>query len=383
MDGAVSAGIRTGEQWLLRRDFASGEYILADQDTAKSFVWPEGNVQLLSGKRQLVMTDDSYRTLYLYDLSGSFLSQCDLTEMDYASVGTDLVWSGYWQGYFFRDTYDNEAHLMFWDTSVSQEGTKLNMVSLSETQPSVPVMDQGLYQRVTEISQRFGIDIRIGEQCALDYTHYEGQVLTDPYYVGKSLDALETALSVYPQGFFLQLPYGSMRQIRIELVVGLRSKEDVDTHPTLINGFAQAGFDHYLIVLDGFSLEESTIYHELSHVIDKRLEWDAALRSDALYSEETWLSLQPKGFRYAESYTDIPAAVMAFEDSGYFVRSYSLTFPTEDRATLMALVMSDATALEGKPGMAAKMRYYAACIRDCFNTDGWPERTCWEPKENN
>ena len=23
-------------------------------------------------------------------------------------------------------------------------------------------------------------------------------------------------------------------------------------------------------------------------------------------------------------------------------------------------------------------RYYDACIRDCFNTEGWPETTLWE-----
>jgi hypothetical protein len=28
--------------------------------------------------------------------------------------------------------------------------------------------------------------------------------------------------------------------------------------------------------------------------------------------------------------------------------------------------------------MAEKMRYYAACIRDCFDTEGWPESALWE-----
>ena len=91
-----------------------------------------------------------------------------------------------------------------------------------------------------------------------------------------------------------------------------------------------------------------------------------------------WLSLQPEGFRYAESYTDMPEQTSAFVNSGYFVREYSMTFPTEDRATLMALAMSDSAALSGNTGMVEKMRYYAACIRDCFDTTGWPEITPWE-----
>ena len=110
----------------------------------------------------------------------------------------------------------------------------------------------------------------------------------------------------------------------------------------------------------------------------KRLEWDASLRPQALFSEEAWLALQPEGFRYADSYTDMPDSIRAYEDSGYFINSYAMTFPTEDRATLMSVIMSDKTVPEENPGMAEKMRYYAACIRDCFDTEGWPESTLWE-----
>jgi hypothetical protein len=75
---------------------------------------------------------------------------------------------------------------------------------------------------------------------------------------------------------------------------------------------------------------------------------------------------------------DMPAAIAAYENSGYFISSYAMTFPTEDRATLMSAIMSDKTVLQENPGMAEKMRYYAACIRDCFDTEGWPENTLWE-----
>ena len=178
--------------------------------------------------------------------------------------------------------------------------------------------------------------------------------------------------------FFRQLPYGSMHQIRIELVGNIRVKEDMNTHPVSVGGFAQAMADHYLIVVEGYAFDTETVFHELSHVIDKRLEWDAALRPQALFSEETWMSLQPEGFRYAHSYVEMPDEVLAYETSGYFISSYAMTFPTEDRATLMSTIMSDKTVLQENPGMAEKMRYYSACIRDCFDTEGWPETTFWE-----
>lgn len=376
--GSITSGSRSGEQWLLRQDIETGSYVLIDQDAAGTFTWSEGMVQLLSGRRQLLATDSSYRNLYLYDLKGSFVSCCTLPDFAHASVGTDMIWSGYWQGFFFTDTYDNAAHLMFWDMDIPQEGEDIPVAPVGEVESSEPVLEPGLYRRAEELSQRFGVNIRIGEQCQTDYTHYECIVLTDPFFVSKALDVLEETLSDYPEGFLQQLVYGSLQEIRIEVSAGLRGKEDAQDHPTNINGFAQDRLDYYLIVLDGFSLDASTVYHELSHVIDKRLEWDAKLRTDALYSEEGWLALQPDGFRYAESYTEMPPEVLSYEYSGYFARSYGMTFPTEDRATVMELAMDDVSAFDGNDGMKEKLRYYAACIRDCFDTQGWPEVTCWE-----
>lgn len=379
VENLIVSGVRNGAQWLLRQDIVSGTYILVDQENGVTFTRTEGLVKLLPGRRQLLITDGSYRELSTYDLGGKFLSRCTLPEMAYASVGTDLVWSGYWQGYFFRDTYDNAAHLMFWNTDTEQEGEDLPVTSLGAVQTPEPVLDKEIHQIITELYQHFGVDIRIADQCTLDYSHYQADVLTDPYAIRSALNILERAFSSYPEGFLQQLPFGTLQQIRIELVDNLRGKEGMDTHPTTIGGFAQKNFDHYLIVFDSLSLSSQTVCHELSHVIDKHLAWDASLRSQALFSEDTWLSLQPKGFRYAYSYTDMPDEIAAYENSGYFVSSYAMTFPTEDRATLMSLIMFDKTVLQENPGMAEKMRYYAACIRDCFDTVGWPETILWEP----
>ena len=378
LDGIVDSGVRSGEQWLLRQNIASGAYVLVNQEEAVTFTRPEGVVELLPGRRQLLITDGSYRELSVYDLDGNFLSRCALPETEHASVGTDLVWSGYWQGYFFRDTYDNTAHLMFWDIDTAQEGENLPVTSLDAVQAPESVVEKELYQQAADLSRRFGVDIRIAEQCALDYSHYQADVLLDPYQIRYALNVLDLAFSGYPEGFLSQLPFDTMEQIRIELVDNLRGKEGMDTHPIDIGGFAQENFDHYLIVFNSLSLDTQTVYHELSHVIDKHLEWDASLRPQALFSEEAWLALQPEGFRYAGSYTDMPDSIRAYEDSGYFISSYAMTFPTEDRATLMSVIMSDKTVPEENPGMAEKMRYYAACIRDCFDTEGWPESTLWE-----
>ena len=122
-----------------------------------------------------------------------------------------------------------------------------------------------------------------------------------------------------------------------------------------------------------------SVFHEISHVIDARLKWDSMIREDALYSEDAWLALQPEGFHYAMSYTEMSEELLRFMKSGYFITDYALAYPTEDRARLMESAMGNYTwDFEPGSGTRMKLQYYADCIRDCFDTDGWPETTSWE-----
>ena len=379
VDGQVSNIVRQGEIWLLRKD---DEQILVQGDELRSIAWTDSDVQLLPLRRHLLAMDRSHRNLTLFDADGTFLSRCSLPQStSHAMVGSDFVWSGYWEGYFFTDFDGVSSRLMFWDVRPDTEGDDLPMSSLGEAQQSQPVVEQQLYKRAEELSQRFGVDIRIAEQCEMDYTHYDTYALTDPTFIRSSLDILENTLSQYPDGFFRQLLYGSVESIRIELVGGLTIKDTVEDRTDSAGAFAQHRGSFYLVALDGFILQEKTVFHEFSHIIDKRLEWDSLIREDALYSEEAWLTLQPEGFQYAMSYIDTPESTLAYlkTHSDYFISDYALTFPTEDRAVLMEAAMEQHSwEFEAGSGRRAKMQFYADCIRDCFDTTGWPKTTVWE-----
>ena len=374
----ISTGIRWGETWLLRKEGTAGAYILSDADSAASFTWEPSAVTLLSPRKHLLLTDHSGRKLRLYDTDGHFVSACTLADAEYATVGTDLVWSGYWDGYFFTDTIDSTCRLMFWDIDAKTQGEDLELIPRQPPQKPEPVLEAALYERAEALSERFGVKILIAEQCAADYSHYSTDPLTDPGFVREALDILERALGMYPEGFFRQLPYDTVDHIQIELVGGLSMKEGVENQPDDIAAFTQEQEGYIRIVINGFLFSEDTVYHEFSHVIDRRLAWDAQIRADALYSEAQWLALQPEGFAYAGSYTDMPEETLRYLDSGYFVTDYSMTYPTEDRATLFADAMTQRPLLEISPGLQAKMNYYARCIRDCFDTTLWPEVTAWE-----
>ena len=376
--GPISTGLRRGEAWLLRKDGTTGEHLLATGDFTSAFTWADSAVTLLSPRMHLLLTDLSGRTLKLYDTEGRFISACTLPREEYATAGTDLVWSGYWDGYFFTDTVDGTCRLMFWDITPETQGEDLPMLPLEQPQEAQRVLEPALYERAEALSQRFGVKILIGEQCAAEYSHYNTYPLTDPGFVGEALDILEECMGRYPEGFFRQLPHGPFGHIQLELVGALMLKEGTENQPGDAAAFVQEQEGHLLIALDGFLLAPDTLYHEFSHVIDRRLDWDAQIREDALYSNEGWLAQQPEGFAYALSYTEMPEETLRYMETGCFDREYSMTYPTEDRATLFAAAMTQAQLLAQRPGMQKKLDYYARCIRDCFDTEGWPEVTAWE-----
>ena len=378
VSGAIASGTRQGENWLIQNG-RDGHYALVDHDVSYSFSWSDSAVRLLSPKQHLLAADPSGRNLMLFGSDGGFISRCALPVTSDAMTGSDFVWSGYWEGYFFTDFMDGTCRLMFWNVNAASEGENLQMLLLGETHQPQSVVEASLYERAAQLSRRFGVEIRIAEQCSLDYTNYRAYVMTNPEYIRSALDTLEIALSQYPEGFFPQLCYGSVESIRIELVEAPISKGTKQNQPDAITGFAQNMGSYYLIVLDGYEVRKPTVYHELSHVIDRRLEWDSLIREDALYSEETWLALQPQGFQYSYSYSDFREANQIYVESGDFVSDYSMTNPTEDRAVLMETAMVDGSwAFEPGSGRRMKMQYYADCIRDCFDTTGWPEITQWE-----
>ena len=370
----VSTAYRSGDTWLIRPVNANGTYTVVEGNASKTFLWADSMMQLTS-RKHILAPDGDYRGLTLYGADGKYIARCALADAEYAVAGSDFVWSDAWNGYFFTDTWDNVAHLMFWDISQTQPGADLE---IKQDVPPAQTVKAEFYQQAEALSQRFGVNILIAEQCMLDYEQYEAIAAIDDYSISTALATLERCLSRYPDGMLEQLCFGQIREIRIELVGTLRAKDSASDYPDRAKGFAQNLGDCFLVVLNAFDIKEETIYHEFSHVIDKRLEWYAAIHPDTAYSEEAWLALQPKGFRYAYSYDKIPADIQAYVGSGYFMREYSMTFPTEDRATLMAAAMVGRDAYQNSAAMQAKMEFYAQCIRACFDTDGWPERAAWE-----
>ena len=311
----------------------------------------------------------------LYDSEGRFRSTCTLSAAS-SRAGRDFLWSDVHQGWFFLEYTDGAPRLLFWDPAVPTSGEDVGITP--EPELAGTILPAELYARAEELSRRFDLDIRIADRCIRDYGSYDSEMLTDPQVAASALDVLEEVLSRYPEGFFTQLKYGNRHSVRIELVDHLSGKEGHDVSSGT-SAFTVRRDQYCMIVLNANRIRESVIFHEFSHIIDDRMRWEAQFREDALYSEEGWLALQPEGFAYADSYQSISDSVKAFYDSGYFATNYACVSATEDRAVTMEKACTGEKVLfDANPHLMEKLRYYCACIRDSFDTEGWPETTPWE-----
>ena len=145
--------------------------------------------------------------------------------------------------------------------------------------------------------------------------------------------------------------------------------------------FVQQQEEKYVMIFDlsRGQLMEQDLYHEFSHLIDKKLQYQAEQGKTKKYSEEAWSALNPNGFEYTYNYTDMPASYYNDGHDDYFVDVYSRTFPTEDRARVLEYAMIGAEfCFDTYPKLVDKLQFYCDCIREGFDTTGWPEVTKWE-----
>ncbi len=377
--------------WLGSLTSTDDAYLMGRDGTALSVVNSTDTFLSLNSHGQIVCRNYMDGTVGLYDSNGQFLSAVQLPTGEngpHGYLSTSMVWSEERNGWFlFMTTITEPAEpgqepqqtteLMFWDLSVPVTGEALPLLSPDTLKPADGnAVAQELYDRADAIGKKYGVTIKIADLCETEFDDFTTTIVTDPLQIALGLDELEAALSRYPIGFFTQLRYGTIREIEISLTGGL-TPVIPENYDGGVNAFAQPLYDKYIIVADLYQTWEQSYHHEFSHLIDKRLQWDADHREGAIFSEDSWATLNPSGFDYDWSYavynsrpTDVPY--------DYFISSYAMTYPTEDRATLWENAMVGYDWQFYTPQLKEKLLYYSRCIRDCFDTTDWPSTTTWE-----
>ncbi len=376
--GDVAGGTYANGTWFIQDAANWGEYYVIKNGERKIAFWEENRFDLLEPLGHLLALTGDGRTLNLYEVDGSFISKCQFLDGEDCFIGHEILWSDLWNGYIFLQYgSDMKPKLMFWDIYSASE-IEEDFSFRTEEQSGGSSAESYLYERAEEMEKSYGVEILIADECQLEYNTFSSWAVNDTESIENALSVLEEALSQYPEGFFEQLCYGNIRHIQIELVGGL-----VVNNPEEYTGsyaaFASNETDHYLMVFDSYLLYAGTLFHEVAHIIDARLTWDSDIREDALFSEEAWLALQPEGFTFPNTYGELTEETLNFANSGYFVMDYSCRYPTEDRATMMEVAMSDGGyTFTQNPKLYDKLEFYSDCIRDCFDTTGWPDIVKWE-----
>ena len=387
--GAVYNINYVNDVWMASSSDDMDVYYLAMDKDIKVLEYPEKFASLTMHPK----TRDVLATLYgenglekmtMYDTEGCFLSECK-NNVPGASTQGDFLWFEADGGYFFLiQVPEGKDLLMFWDMSKQVSGENIVFEEIKTEKLEEGAVSSELYQRARDLGEKHGITIRIAEQMEEDYSDYKAEKCFDEYKITQALNALEHSLSVYPKGFFEQLRHGSIHEVELHLagsVTNLEIPEGDVNGFTSFAGFAQTKAGKAIVVLDILqegNIEEH-IHHEFFHLIDDKLAFDAAIRPEAVYSEQAWMDLNPKGFEYAYNTFELPEELFEEEYDLWFIELYSRTYPREDRATIMECAMMGLDAMFiSAPHRQAKLEYLNQCIRDAFDTAGWPEMTVWE-----
>lgn len=379
LEASVAQSLNSAEYaqgvWLCRLEKSGNIAYLDNGETQHRIALGDDSLQLLQ-EGYLMETTLTPRKLILYGTDGKFVSSCQLSADENYYLHANPIWNEALGGYFLiARSYEGDIRFLFWDLNKASDGEDLPM----EPVPAPSEAMAALRTRADRLEEEYGISIRIGEECTTEFYGFKGTVITDWEEIALELDDMEKALRNYPQGFFRQLRYDDMHGIQIHLIQQLEATEGERVGGSY-SAFAQNSWDHYDVVCDILLTNEYTYYHEFSHVIDSYLAWDAANRTDALYSETGWSSFNPTEFEYVYSYVDDFDWFDYDYHTDWFIDTYSTTFPTEDRARVMEYAMMSYSQyyFTKDSGLLRKLDYYSRCIRDAFDTTDWPEVTAWE-----
>jgi len=386
IEGAVLTAENEGDFWLVGLYREERGYLLGRADELCCFEQKEfsGMPKLLGGSCHVLLNtvdQDGNLIVELYDSEGRFLSAFAKSDV-YAGMICDPMWLEEFGGYLLVIPDQAGAeYLYFWDIEAEVQGEDLTLAADNGDDEIIgSAVAAELYEQAGRIAAEFGVEVRIADLADTEFVTYVAEQNFDEVLIRDALYMLEKVLRSYPEGFIDQLYHGDYRRIEIQLTGALGYKDSDQPFVGSVIGFTEPVWDKFIVALDisWYDLER-TLYHEFSHVIEDKLQFDAGCRKDALFSEEHWDSFNPEWFEYF-GYVDVyPEFTGSYEYSLYFIDGYAGTYPGEDRGRIMEYAAAGNTArFIGYPGIAEKLEYYCRCIRDAFDTVGWPERTIWE-----
>lgn len=297
------------------------------------------------------------------------------------------------------------ARLDFSDTELAETEDWPPLVDLSLAEayaealrkPALPASLADVRARADAIEQRYGVTVLLSAECEAPAAMGSYPVLTtdraafsdEEAVIVYALDALETALGRYPDGFFRQfrngLDGGGVRFLLTGPV----------TDGSEIIGFVSETAQWNDVTLDCTAAEmEQTVYHELWHAMENHIcashaemftdgRWDRCNPEGVLYFNACSEPAPEGAERLRYTYYRYMADKKARTDGIYYVDDYARTDAREDRARIMEFVMGYPDAadifMQHAP-MQQKLSLMCEAVRTAFGTDAW-QSVPWERYE--
>lgn len=225
--------------------------------------------------------------------------------------------------------------------------------------------------RAEELEQLYGIDILLWQDiAAVTPEGYQFSIEHRTLVYSRALDTLEAVLAQFPAEFMRKATsWTEDGTLHIVLAKSITVPENVCA---AVNGTQYLlGKNAYMVLELGTDLERS-FYHTLGHIVDAFV-----LTNSAKFYE--WHNVNPSGFAYDNNYTSHQGRESKYLEGSnrYFVNSFAMSYPVEDRATLLeyAMLAGNDAIFESKY-MQAKLKRINQGLRDAFSLTG--ESYPWE-----
>ncbi len=334
------------------------EWIFGYYEQQPQNLWVEGAVALPRLQMALTVTMETGGSeLQLYDLNTGLKIAHDHVPAE--DLSSPVLWQG-------KLAFLTGNQLCIWDYVVSPllnpvvDTTVYTAYRYTADAPDYEGL-AALQTRAEELEQQYGIDILMwNDVVAAQPAGYLFRVEYRTQAYDEALTALEGALARFPESFFKKAAsWTGDGTLHLVLTGGGTVPADECGTQYLL------GWDAY-ILLDVHNDLEQTFYHGLGHVIDTLV-----LSNSHGYYE--WHTVNPSGFAYDNRYDAWQDRQSKYLEGNnrYFVNSYSMTFPVEDRASLLeyAMMPGNREIFESKH-MQTKLSRLKTGLREAFDLEG-------------
>ena len=231
-------------------------------------------------------------------------------------------------------------------------------------------------ENAQELGQKFDVDWLLADDAwqviPWDYT-FETEYI--PRAFEDALAELHNAMTNFPENFFtLAAKKSENKKLTIVLVREINGAPEKGTLAT--NGCIQYRLDGNLYVALRMDSDlERNFYHAIGHLIDSRV-----LSAGTAFYE--WEKLNPPSFVYDNDYIanlDRNAADYLRESDRWFIDTFSMSFPVEDRSRIFEYACLPGNEMYFTSTiMKQKLQRVCKGIREAFELENVEEKFLWE-----